>query len=142
MLAYRINDAKMTICDSLQERMLLNRYKGLVNISYATNFEKWKFDLTGQFNGSARIAPQEQMPEIVRRDYQRTPEYIIINAQITKKFKHDLEVYLGVENLTNFRQKDPITEPFIPYHTHFDTTMAWGPIIGRVIYAGLRFSIK
>ena len=142
LMAYRINDAKTTIDGVLQERLLQNKYKGLVNISYATNFEKWKFDLTGQFNGSARIAPQSKMPEIVRRDYQRSPEYIILNAQITKKFKHNLDVYLGCENLTNFKQKDPITEPFIPYHTHFDTTMNWGPIIGRVIYAGLRFSIK
>ncbi|NVO01377.1 MAG: TonB-dependent receptor [Bacteroidetes bacterium] len=142
LMAYRINDAKTTIDSVLQERLLQNKYKGLLNISYATNFEKWKFDFTSQFNGSARISPQEKMPEIVRRDYERTPEYIILNAQITKKFRHDIDVYVGVENLTNFKQKDPITEAFIPYHTHFDTTMAWGPIIGRVIYAGMRFSIK
>jgi len=142
LLAYRINDAKTTIDSVLVDRMLLNRYKGLVTISYATKFDKWKFDVTSQFNGSARISPQSKMPEIVRKDYERTPQYYIINAQITKKFKKYLDVYLGVENLMNFTQKDPITEPFIPYHTHFDTSMIWGPITGRVIYGGMRFAIK
>jgi outer membrane receptor for ferrienterochelin and colicins len=142
LLAFRINDAKTTIDSVLVDRLLLNRYKGLVTLSYATKFDKWKFDITSQFNGSARISPQSKMPEIVRKDYNRTPQYYIINAQITKKFKKYVDVYLGVENLLNFVQTDPITEPFIPYHTHFDTSMVWGPIVGRVIYGGMRFAIK
>jgi len=53
-----------------------------------------------------------------------------------------VEVYFGGENLTNFTQKDPITEYWRPYHTHFDTSMVWGPIVGATVYAGLRYSIK
>ena len=98
--------------------------------------------MTGQFNGSARISPQYLMPEIVRRDYETTPAYFVLLAQITKKFKHNFEVYVGGENLTGFIQEDPITEPFIPYHTHFDTMMVWGPIVGPTLYAGLRYTLK
>ncbi len=127
---------------NLRTRSFVNKYKGLITLSYATNFEKWKFDLTGQFNGSARISDQELMPEIVRRDYETTPAYFVLLAQITKKFKHNFEVYVGGENLTGFIQEDPITEPFIPYHTHFDTMMVWGPIVGPTIYAGLRYTLK
>jgi outer membrane receptor for ferrienterochelin and colicins len=142
LLAFRINDAKQTTNDTLRTRALVNKYKGLITLSYATNFEKWKFDLTASFNGSARISPQYLMPLIVRRDYETSPAYMVLLAQITKKFKHNFEVYLGGENLTGFLQKDPITEPFIPYHTHFDTMMVWGPIVGPTIYAGIRYSIK
>jgi outer membrane receptor for ferrienterochelin and colicin len=142
LLAFRFNDAKQTINDTLRTRPLLNKYKGLITLSYATNFDKWKFDLTGQFNGSARISPQYLMPEIVRRDYETTPAYFVLLAQITKKFKHNFEVYVGGENLTGFIQEDPITEPFIPYHTHFDTMMVWGPIVGPTLYAGLRYTLK
>jgi outer membrane receptor for ferrienterochelin and colicins len=142
LLAFRVNDSKQTINDTLRMRSLVNKYKGLVTLSYATNFDKWKFDLTAQFNGSARISPQYLMPEIVRRDYDNSPAYMVLLAQITKKFKHNFEVYLGGENLTGFLQEDPITEPFIPYHTHFDTMMVWGPIVGPTIYAGLRYSLK
>jgi outer membrane receptor for ferrienterochelin and colicins len=142
LLAFRINDAKQTTDDTLRPRALVNKYKGLITLSYATNFEKWKFDLTAQFNGSARISPQYLMPEIVRRDYDTSPAYMVLLAQITKKFKHNFEVYLGGENLTGFLQEDPITEPFIPYHTHFDTMMVWGPIVGPTIYTGIRYAIK
>lgn len=142
LVAFRVNDAKQTTEGILQERALLNKYKGLATVSYATFGKIWKFDLTTQLNGPARISDQSKMPGIVRRNYQHSEPYAIINAQITKAFKFGLEVYLGAENLLDFRQKDPITEPFIPYHTHFDTAMNWGPITGRTIYTGLRFTIE
>jgi outer membrane receptor for ferrienterochelin and colicins len=140
LLAYRINDVKTTIHGDLMNKPFVNNYKGLVTLSYATNLKKWQFDFTSQFNGSSRLPDQGKMPLLLRRA-DKSPSYIILNAQITKKFK-DFDVYLGGENLTNFTQSDPITEYFRPYHTHFDTTMVWGPVVGRVIYAGFRFSIK
>ena len=140
LIAYRINDVKTTIDGNLITRPFVNKYKGLITLSYATKFDKWKFDFTTQFNGSARLPNQTLMPAIIKRS-ETTPEYVIFNAQITKKFKH-FDVYLGGENLGNFTQKDPITEYFAPYHTHFDTTMTWGPIVGTTIYAGLRYTIK
>ena len=142
LIAYRLNDAWSTTDGRLQQRLLIPREKGLITMSYASKFEKWKFDLTSQYNGISRITPQDKMPGIVRRNYTHSPAYFIVNAQITKKLKQNFDIYLGGENLFNFTQKDPLTEPFIPYHTHFDTTMLWGPVVGRVIYAGLRFSIK
>jgi outer membrane receptor protein involved in Fe transport len=141
MLAYRLNNARQTVDSVLKQRLLLNKYKGLITMTYATKFEKWKFDFTTQFNGSARITPQSLMPAIVRRDYENTPQYVVINAQVTRKIKLNFDVYIGGENLLDFIQKDPITEPFIPYHTHFDTSMVWGPVTGRTIYAGLRYAI-
>jgi outer membrane receptor for ferrienterochelin and colicins len=142
LTAFRINDARQTTEGKLQERALQSRYKGLLTLSYATRFDKWKFDFTTQLNGPARIADQSKMPGILQRDYSYSPIYTILNAQITRKFRYEIEVYLGAENLLNFKQKDAITEPFLPYHTHFDTSMAWGPLAGRTIYAGIRYKIK
>lgn len=140
LMAFRLNDVKQTTNDTLQQKAMTSRYKGLVSLGYFTRFEKWKFDLTAQFNGPARIAPQYKMPEIVRRNYETTPTYLTLFAQVTKKFKNNLEVYIGGENLTGFLQKDPITEPFLPYHTHFDAGMIWGPIVGTTLYGGLRYN--
>ncbi len=141
LAAFRVNDAWQTTGGVLKPRAFLSKYKGLLTMSYATRFEKWKFDVTAQINGPARISEQNLMPGIVKRDYRYSPAYPVLNAQITKRFKGNFDLYLGAENLLNFRQKDPITEPFIPYHTHFDTSMTWGPIVGRLIYAGFRFKI-
>ncbi len=142
LLAFRVNDAWQTTDGKLQQRLLTSKYKGLATLSYATRFDKWKFDFTTQVNGPARIADQSKMPGIVKRDYRFSPVYTILNAQITRQFKHEIAAYVGVENLLNFKQTDPITEAFLPYHTHFDTSMTWGPVAGRLIYAGMRFKIK
>lgn len=142
MTAFRLNDVMQTTDGMLMSRLLLPRYKGVATVSYATKFEKWKFDLTSQVNGPARISPQDKMPGIVRRNYEESPVFVVLSAQVQKKFKHNIDVYFGGENLLDFVQNDPLTEPFIPYHTHFDTTMIWGPITGRVIYGGLRYAFK
>jgi hypothetical protein len=140
LMAYRINDVKTTIDGKLQQKPFVNKYKGLVTLSYATNLKKWQFDLTSQFNGSSYLPDQSKIPVQLRRP-DKTPQYVILNVQITKRFK-EFDAYVGCENLANYTQKDPITEPSTPYHTYFDSMMVWGPITGRLIYAGLRLEIK
>ncbi len=140
LLAYRVSDVKVTENGVLREKAMVNHYKGLVTLGYATKFDKWKFDVTTQFIGKARIPDTDQIPpDLQRPGY--SPSYIQLLAQVTRKFKY-FEVYLGGENLTNFTQKDPVTESHAPYHTHFDTSMVWGPIVGASVYAGLRWSLK
>jgi len=139
-LAFRYNNVKITEGGHLVEKPFVSQYKGLATLSYATRFEKWKFDLTGQFNGPQRIPDTQKMPGFLQRPAY-SPFYFQLLAQITKKFKY-IDIYLGGENLTNFTQDDPITEYWKPYHTHFDGSMAWGPIVGITIYAGIRLTIK
>ena len=139
-LAFRVNDVKVTENSQLRIKPFVNLYKGLVTLSYATKWEKWKFDLTGQLNGPQRLPDTQKMPAKLQRPGTSQP-YIQLLAQITKKFKF-IDVYLGGENITNFTQSDPITEYWKPYHTHFDGAMGWGPILGVTVYAGIRLTIK
>ncbi len=140
LAAFRFNDVKVTENGVLREKAMVSAYKGLFTASYATKFDKWKFDITLQLNGKARIPDTKKMPlKLQRGPY--SPAYVQLLAQVTRKFKY-FEVYLGGENLTNFTQKDPITEAWRPYHTHFDTSMVWGPIVGATVYAGLRYALK
>lgn len=137
--AFRLNDVWQTEGDQLLRKAMINRYKGMVSLGYATKFEKWKFDLTGQLNGPARLPDTQKMPASLQLP-EYSPVWFNLLAQVTRKFKH-FEVYLGGENLTNFRQTDPIVEYWKPYHTHFDASMAWGPITGISVYAGIRLTI-
>ncbi|MDP2424624.1 MAG: TonB-dependent receptor [Bacteroidales bacterium] len=139
VLAYRWSDVKVTQNSELVRKPLINKYKGLVNLSYATNLHKWQFDFTSQFNGDARLPDTQMNPA----EYQRpelAPTYTIIHAQVTKFFRK-WNIYAGVENLTNFVQKDPIIAANDPYGNYFDSSMVWGPILGRKIYAGIRYTI-
>jgi len=139
LAAFRMSDVKTTINGVLRDKPMVSSYKGIISLNYATRFEKWKYDLTTQFIGKARIPDTRKMPAFLQRE-EYAPSFIQLWAQITRKFKH-FELYVGGENLTNFTQKDPITEAFAPYHTHFDTSMVWGPLVGATAYAGFRYVI-
>lgn len=141
-LAFRYNDVKMTIGDSLREKPFVNRYKGLLSISYA--FSSWQFDLTAQLNGDSRVPSLEGNATAVAagQNMDRSPAYVIVNAQVTKKLGKQWELYAGGENLTNYRQKHPIIAADHPSKRDFDASMVWGPLSGVRGYVGLRFAIE
>jgi len=138
--AFRWNDTKISYREILQvfttEKPLTSKYRGLVNLSYATNFEKWKFDFTAQFNGSSRLPSLSGY--YAGKEW--SPAYPLYFAQITKKTKR-LDVYVGCENLLNYKQKNPIIDAENPFGTDFDASRIWGPLMGRKIYAGIRLTL-
>ena len=141
-LAFRYNDVKMTINDTLREKPFVNRYKGLVTMSYAPG--TWQFDFTTQFNGDSRVPDLSGNATAVAngQDIERSPFYVIMNAQITKKLGKYWELYLGGENLTNYKQEHPIISADNPTSDDFDASMVWGPLSGIRAYMGVRFQIK
>lgn len=139
-LAYRFSDVKSTINGELREVPLTSRYKGLLTLSYATPFRKWAFDLTTQLNGQTRL-PDTRMnpPQYQLGEY--SPQYVILHAQVSRRFKW-FEIYAGGENLTDFRQENPILAADDPFGAYFDASMVWGPLLGRRFYAGIRYTLK
>lgn len=139
-LAYRFNDVKVDYLDGLRERPFVYRHKGLFTTTYSTPFDKWSYDLTVQYNGASRIPDTEMNPEELQMENQ-APYFFVIHSQLTRRFKM-WDIYLGVENLTGFRQENAIIAPDDPFGDNFDATMIWGPLTGRMFYAGLRFKIR
>ncbi len=62
-----------------------------------------------------------------------------LNLQVTRWFRH-FSLYAGGENLTNFKQKNPIIFASDPWNPNFDSTMIWGPVHGAMAYIGIRFN--
>ncbi len=137
IMAYRFNDVWQTTGEDLQPKALMSPHKALLNISYATKFEKWKFNLTVQYNSSMRFPNTQNNPEPYRLPKQ-SPDYFIVNAQITKKYK-TLEIYLGGENLLNYKQKNPILSADNPFGDYFDASMLYAPITGIMGYVGINW---
>lgn len=133
-IAYRWYDVQTTYNGVQKEKPLIAANRAFVNIGYATK-NHWKFDYTLQWAGTKR------MPATYATTEKSTPSYIQMNAQVTKVFNEKFEVYMGGENLTNYVQPDPIIGANTPYGQGFDAGMIWGPVMGRNIYAGLRYKI-
>lgn len=141
--AYRYTDAKTDYKDangvvSRLKKPLVSDYKGLVTASYQTPLKKWQFDLTGQFNGGGRMPVPDKTNPLWDTNFKA---YTVVNAQITKYFRR-WSIYVGAENLFDFKQSHPIIDPENPRGDNFDGSMVWGPVHGRKIYAGLRFNIS
>ena len=61
-------------------------------------------------------------------------------AQVTRKVgKFDL--YAGCENIANYMQHDAILGASAPYSPGFNSSVVWGPLMGRKFYIGLRLNI-
>jgi hypothetical protein len=116
---------------------LMNDYKGLLTASYQTPLRKWQFDLTGQLNGGGRMPMAANTNPLWEEQFD---PFMVVNGQVTKFFRN-FSLYLGAENLFDFRQPDPIIDAVNPRSDNFDATMVWGPVHGRKIYAGLRYTI-
>ena len=139
-LAYVYSDSKITVGNKLIEMPLTPKHKGLLSLHYTTKYDRWKFSFTTQYHGKTRLPNTSTNPI----EYQLTgnsPDYFILHGQITRKFK-SLEVYIGCENILNYKQENPIISANEPFGKYFDSSIIYAPIIGRQFNLGLRFTIK
>ena len=138
---FRYTDSRYTInregrASVFVERPLVSRYKALINLQYATNMRKWTFDFTAQLNGPARIPTQTGN----LKDSKYSPIYPMLFAQVSRRIKK-WEIYVGCENLLNYKQKNPIIAADAPYSTDFNSSLIWGPLMGAKAYIGVRFNL-
>lgn len=148
--AFRWTDVEQTTFNAaknayeLRPKALTNRFKGVITTSYQTPLKKWQFDVTAQFNGISR------MPDgfVAFGDYlggYGTPKpitwYPQLMAQVTKYFR-SCSLYLGAENMTNFRQDHAIIDSFHPYGPDFDASMVCAPTTGWKVYVGFRYDLE
>lgn len=140
-IAYRYYDVKTTYNGQLLERPFVANNRAFMNIAYAWN--GWKFDYTASYNGTKRIPGTELNPDQYKRN-DHSPAFLIMNAQISKTIgkRQPMDLYIGSENMGGYYQKDAIIAANQPFNPYFDASMVWGPITGRMFYAGWRFKLK
>ena len=138
--AYKNYQVKTNYLDGLKQKPILPEHRFFANFDY-TNINAegkgWRADLTHHFVGEQRlpINPRDGIGF-------RSNPYGLWNAQLTRVFSSQFEVYLGGENLTNQRQANPVVGVDQPFGRNFDASLVYAPVFGRMIYAGLRFNLK
>ncbi|MCX7909110.1 MAG: TonB-dependent receptor [Ignavibacteria bacterium] len=136
LAAYRLNDVWTTTNWKLQRKPLISPHKALFNIAYKP--EPFMFDVTLEYNGGGRIPETNSNPAEYKLPDTYNP-YFVLYGQVTYKIGK-FEIYIGSENITNFRQPNPIVAYKSPFSNYFDGSMIWGPIEGRKTYLGLRYN--
>lgn len=138
-LAYRWYDVKTTYGGTLMEKPFVSTHRAFANFAYETR-NSWKFDFTVNWKGQKRVPTTAANPPQYQRVAQ-SPNFYLLNAQVTKVWKERFDVYLGSENLLNYKQENPIIAADQPFSEFFDASLIWGPVMGRNIYLGIRYRI-
>jgi outer membrane receptor for ferrienterochelin and colicin len=144
-LAYKFYDIETDYFSGKLSKPLTPNHRLFANISYETkkinDIKQWKFDLTYNFIGEQRL-PDTSTNTVEYQLEEYSNSYSLLNTQITKVFTEKFEIYFGVENLTDLKQKNPILASDDPFGDSFDSTIIYAPIFGRMLYSGLRFKIN
>jgi outer membrane receptor for ferrienterochelin and colicins len=138
--SYRWYDARTTYDGTLLERPFSPAHRGLLDLGYISKNEHWRFDITLNGFGTARLPSTTANPEEFRMG-EEAPAYATLNAQITR-VAGAWEFYLGGENLTGTLQHRQILSPADPFGPYFDASLIWGPTSVPMAYFGLRFTLK
>lgn len=138
--AYRLTDVKSDYGFGMEEKPLISKSKGLITLNYAPMMGKWQFDATLSINGGGRMPTPYVRDNGLLSWSPRFSTYCTLNLQATRSFRH-WSVYVGGENVTGYRQKNPIIDAGNPWGKDFDATMIYGPLHGSIFYVGFRYNI-
>ncbi|MBI3257970.1 MAG: TonB-dependent receptor [Ignavibacteriae bacterium] len=139
-ISYRLIDSKATTGGKLQERPLISPQRVLATASWTSPEKEWQIDGTAIWNSGGRIPSTVNNPDSLRFP-DNFDSFFRMNAQITKRFEI-FDIYLGVENISNFIQKQAVISPKDPHNEFFDASLVWGPLDNRLVYIGARLRIE
>jgi outer membrane receptor for ferrienterochelin and colicins len=109
---------------------------GVFALNYTWKKPGLSFDWTGNIMGRQRL-PEYEDPFTQPTE---SSLYSLQHIQVTWKPRKGPEVFVGVKNLTNFTQKNPLIAPEEPFGDDFDTAYVWGPLQPRRGVVGVRWT--
>lgn len=139
-MAYKYYDTQTEYLSGKNELPFTARNRGFLNLAYSTfknaNAQQWSFDTTLQWVGKQRLPDSSSNP--VEFQYQAYGEsYFQLNAQIARNFNKNIRMYIGGDNLMNYKQKNAIIDAKNPFSNYFDGGMVYAPIMPANFYIGL-----
>ena len=143
--AYKFYDISTDYTSGKMQQPLQAEHRFFANLGFQTHIldkgQQWKFDVTYNWNGEQKL-PFTGTNPVEYRLRENSPSYSLVNAQITRTFSSTFEIYVGGENMGNYKQANPILGSDAPFGTYFDSSIVYAPVFGQMYYAGLRFKIK
>lgn len=114
-------------------------HRAFLNAGYAFPLD-FTLDATLNWFGERRLPGTVSLPETFGA-VNYSPSFFTLNSQLNKTFKGGWEVYIGAENLLDFRVENPIVGAQNPWASDFDTQQVYGPIFGRMFYLGVNYTL-
>jgi hypothetical protein len=142
-LAMKWNDVRAEFADGqVKMQPLVARQRGLIMLDYTTPNKKWMANTYVQIIGPQRLPDNRYVPHQYTHDFPAgSPTFALWNAQITRKFGKQWEVYGGCENITGYQQHHAIMASEEPASPYFNGAQVWAPMMRQVGYLGVRWMV-
>ena len=143
--AYKYYNIQSDYLSGTMERPLQAKHRLFANLGFETHIveggKQWKFDYTYNWLGKQKL-PNTMTNPVADRLGDYSKAFSLMNFQVTRTFSSVFEMYVGGENIGNYRQDNAILGANDPFGATFDTSVVYAPVFGQMYYAGLRFKIK
>jgi outer membrane receptor for ferrienterochelin and colicins len=118
-----------------------NELVTLLNVVGPRNLRKYRYDKN--FNVLSEDLNFEDVAS--SRKSQSSPLYFTVDLFFSRQYTKSLSGIMGVTNLFDYTQtserESPLSWRQHGDHYHLDNRHLWGPVQGRVVYAGLQYTI-
>jgi outer membrane receptor for ferrienterochelin and colicins len=143
--AYKYYNIATDYLSGTFQRPLQAKHRVFGNVEYKTHIkekgQQWRFDFTANWLGRQQL-PYTASNPVEDRLSEFSSSFAVMNFQVTRTFSGTFEMYLGGENIGNYRQDKAILGSSNPFGRNFDASIVYAPIFGQMIYTGIRFKIR
>ncbi len=108
------------------------RFKGEFGLNWTVS-DRLVLDWTGNVTGPMAL------PEI-DGETEHSPWFTEQNFQMTTELAPNRYLTVGIKNLFNTRQRNPLIAPHDPFGPDFDTYRVWGPVQGRRLMVAMQWN--
>ena len=134
--AYKFLSVQSIYDGTMQQQALIPTHRLLFTTSWTSKNKRVQADLTANIVGPMRMPHNHSAAGMAF-----SPWYPYLFGQVSYQWKK-VKVYIGLENILNVKQPNPIISAQDPQDPSFDATMVWGPITGINVYGGLTYNLK
>ena len=138
--AYKFLQVESIYNGIMQQQPMIPMHRMLYTVSWNSRNKRWQADLTANVVGAMRMPDLHSGSGTVHETHY-SPWYPYLFGQVAHQWKK-VKVYIGVENLLNVKQPNPIISASNPQDPSFDATLVWGPITGINMLGGLTYNLK
>lgn len=130
---YRPSKTKALVWGQLYSPMELRKVYG------------WGYNASSSTRGDGYLDTSNANTNSLKR--RRSPWWGVVNARVEQGFTDWFSVYVGVENIFDYKQTDKESPLFFPTDapggapSPMDVVYIWGPLRGRFVYGGVKFHI-
>jgi hypothetical protein len=134
--AYKFLSVQSIYDGTMQQQTMIPTHRLLFTTSWTSKNKRLQADLTANIVGPMRMPHNHSATGMAF-----SPWYPYLFGQVSYQWKQ-IKAYIGIENILNVKQANPIISAQDPQDPSFDATMVWGPITGINVYGGITYSLK